>query len=96
MRGSFGRRLLVAIGHHDVRAPFHQAQNRGPPDAAPTAHDQENPPAVFFFRRLAAELGFLQRPVFDAEGLRQRQGNVVVVAREFRRVLGPGRLRQRQ
>ena len=71
-------RLAIAVGDDDVRAALGGEQRDLAADAAASADDQHDAAAEFFLGRLAADLGFLKRPVLDAEGLAGGQGDVVV------------------
>ena len=85
----------VEIGHHDVGAAFREQQRHLAADAARAADHDGDAPAEFPFGRHPLELGFFECPVFDAEGLRPRQRDVVPVVLELRRLIGMARLRRR-
>ena len=77
----------------DVRAALRQLQRDLPADAARAADDQRDLAAELLLGRHPLQLGFLERPVLDAERLEPRQRHVVVEAPELRRLLGTPRLR---
>src|SRR5262249_1289901 len=62
------RRRLVEIGADDVRPFLDEPERRRLADAA-RADDGDDLAVEFLFGREAAELGLLQRPVLDVEGL---------------------------
>src|SRR6202030_4266723 len=51
--------------------------------------------AQLLFRRLAANLGFLERPILNAKGLTRWQGNIVREDFESRRIYARPALRHR-
>jgi hypothetical protein len=86
--------LELEIGHHQVGATPGGLDRRRPPDAAAAADDHDHEAAQLLLRGLAAELGLFELPVFDGEGLGERQRDVVVVDSEALGGGGGPRLRQ--
>ena len=70
-------RFVIAVRDHDVRSAFRRQQGNLAANSAAAADNQDHLTAQFFFRRLAANLGFLQLPVFDPECFRRRQSYIV-------------------
>ena len=76
-------------------AAFREQQRDLAADAARAADHDDDLAAEFPFGRHPLQLGFFERPVFDAEGLRPRQRDVVPEVLELPRLLGAARLRHR-
>jgi len=72
------RRFKIAVRDHDMRAALRRLNRSFPPDSAPSANDDEDLTAELLLRRLTAQFGFFQGPVFDAERFRGRQRNIIV------------------
>ncbi len=70
-------RFVIAVSDHDVGPALRRQQRNLAANSAAAAHNQNHLAAQFFLRRLASNLGFLQLPVFDAEGFRRRQSYIV-------------------
>ena len=87
-----GVRVLIRSDH--VSAGAGKLLGVGSADAAAAADHQHDLAAEFLLRRHAPDLGFFERPVFDAKRFARRKRNVVVEAGEGRRDLGGLRLRQ--
>ena len=68
------RAFEVEVGDHDMGSARRSQASYFAADAAASADHQGHAAAEFFLRRLAADLGFFQGPVFDAEGLTARAG----------------------
>src|SRR5580704_17860054 len=77
-----------------MSATLNCKQHRLAPDSTRPADDETNLPAQFSFRRLTANLRFLQGPILDAERFRWRERNVVRLHLERFRLRGGSRLRQ--
>ena len=93
-----GFRLLrtrdVRVRDDDVAAALGDLQRDFTPDAAASADHDDDLAAEFLLGRHPLQLGLLERPVLDAEGLGPRQRDVVVERLEVARLLGPTHLRQ--
>ena len=85
------RRSIVELGmvrSIDIRddhvgAFFCKQESGFPAHTARPANDEKDLPAELGFRRHALQLRLFQRPVFDAEGLRPRKGDIVVELAEL-------------
>ncbi len=82
LRDGFGG-YLIHIGNNNMRPPACQQQSHFAADAASASNDQRDLTAELSFGRHALQLGFFQRPVFDAERFRTRQGHVVLETDEL-------------
>ena len=71
------------VGDDDVGAAFGGEENGLAADAAGAADDESDAAAELFLGRLAADLGFFELPVLDAEGFAGRKGDVVLVDGEL-------------
>ncbi len=67
---------LVQVEGDDVRALPDQPQGDFAADAAARADHGDDLPGEFLLRRHALQLGLLEQPVLDVEGLLERQGDV--------------------
>ena len=79
----------------DVWAALGQQQPHFPANPAGAADDNGDLAAELTLGRHPLQLGFLERPVFDPEGLGSRQRHVVAVALELSRLLRVAGLRRR-
>ena len=86
--------LLVKICDDNMSALSCEQQRDFTTDSACSSNDESDLAAEFCFRGHALELGFFERPIFDAEGFRTGKGNIVVELRELLRLLSVARLRQ--
>ena len=68
---------MIAVSDDDVRSAFRRQQGNLAANSAAAADNQNHLTAQFFLRRLPANFGFLQLPVFNAEGFRRRQSYIV-------------------
>ena len=85
--GRRGRAFGVGIGDHQVRAPAREEHRDLAADAASASDDHDDLAAELCLRRHALQLGFFERPVFDAEGFGAGQGDVIVKLFELLRLL---------
>ena len=86
---------LVEVGDDEVRAEGRGIQGDRPADAVSAADNQTDAAAERLRRRHALQLGFLEGPVLDVEGLAARERDVVRHRREARRLRAALRLRER-
>ena len=57
----------VLVSHNNMGSSLCGKEGSLAPNAIPTAHNDGNPPAQLFFRRLPTHLGFFQMPILDAK-----------------------------
>ena len=88
-------RADILIGDDDVRAARASCSATSRPMPLPPPTTSDNPAAELALGRHPLQLGFLQRPVLDAERLGARQRDVIVKARELGCLFRAPRLRQR-
>ena len=91
--GDFLGAGFVLISDDDMRAFASEQEGHLAANAAAASDDQNDFAAEFRFGRHALQFGLFERPVFDAECFRTRQGNVVMEARERLRLVGTSGLR---
>ena len=68
---------MIAVRDDHVRSALRRQQRDLAANAAAAADNQNHLTAQFLLRRLAANLGFFQLPVFNAKCFRRRQSYIV-------------------